>query len=231
MTDGTYKDILISHPAGQGILHSREVVEPIGGRFKHNFDLMLGLVALVVLFPLLVAIWLLVRLFDGGPAIVRHQRMGYGAQEFECLKFRTMVLNSDQVLCEYLKNNSKAAEEWATKQKLAKDPRVTRLGWFLRQTSLDELPQLWNVLRGEMSLVGPRPVTFGEIKRYGAAAFDYYRARPGISGLWQVSGRSKLPYETRVELDKAYVRTWSIWKDLRILGKTLPCLFDPEASV
>jgi exopolysaccharide production protein ExoY len=227
MTDTTYKKVIIAQALKAP---QPNLSRPVGGQLKQAIDVVLAIAALIILSPVLAAIWLIVTIVDGSPAVIRHKRVGYNGQQFDCLKFRTMVLNSDQIFQDYLRHNTDAIEQWVEKQKLAPDPRVTLLGCFLRKTSLDELPQLWNVLRGEMSLIGPRPVTFQEIKRYGVSASDYFRARPGITGLWQVSGRSRLPYETRVELDKTYVRTWSVWKDLLILIRTMPCLFDTEAS-
>jgi exopolysaccharide production protein ExoY len=227
MTDSTYKEVAI---AGALPESQPNLSRPVGGQLKQHTDLVFAIAALIILSPVLAIIWLIVTIVDGSPSVIRHRRVGYNGQQFDCLKFRTMVLNSDQIFHDYLRHNTEATEQWTKKRKLAPDPRVTLLGSFLRKTSLDELPQLWNVLRGEMSLIGPRPVTLQEIERYGVSASYYFRARPGITGLWQVSGRSRLPYEIRVELDKTYVRTWSVWKDLLILLRTLPCIFDTEAS-
>jgi lipopolysaccharide/colanic/teichoic acid biosynthesis glycosyltransferase len=140
-------------------------------------------------------------------------------------KFRTMVENADQFLEEHLAKNPQLREEWDNTHKLRHDPRVTRIGRILRRTSLDELPQIWNVLRGEMSLVGPRPVVSAEVEKYGES-FDFYRAvRPGITGLWQVSGRSDTSYSERVALDVRYVRHWSVWLDIYLLARTFRVVF------
>jgi lipopolysaccharide/colanic/teichoic acid biosynthesis glycosyltransferase len=140
-------------------------------------------------------------------------------------KFRTMVENAEQLLEEHLAKNPQLREEWDNTHKLRQDPRVTRIGRILRRTSLDELPQIWNVLRGEMSLVGPRPVVSAEVEKYGES-FDFYRAvRPGITGLWQVSGRSDTSYSERVALDVRYVRHWSVWLDIYLLARTFRVVF------
>ncbi|MCK4830574.1 sugar transferase, partial [bacterium] len=144
---------------------------------------------------------------------------------FKAWKFRTMVPNADQLLAEYLEKDPELREEWETSYKLRRDPRITRVGKILRKLSLDELPQLWNVLVGEMSLVGPRPIISDEIKFYGAVFDMYALVRPGITGLWQVSGRNDSSYEYRVRLDKHYISNWSIWLDLYILALTVKAVF------
>lgn len=158
---------------------------------------------------------------DGGPAFYAHRRVGRGGEAFGCLKFRSMVVDSQARLDALLASDADARAEWEATRKLRQDPRVTRIGRFLRATSLDELPQLFNVLRGEMSLVGPRPVIQSELDQfYGAAAAHYISVRPGITGLWQVSGRSDTSYAQRVALDVAYVASPSLWQDIRILLRT-----------
>ena len=144
---------------------------------------------------------------------------------FDCIKFRTMVMNADEVLYQVISTDSQAAAEWAATQKLRNDPRVTRIGQFLRRSSLDELPQLFNVLRGEMSLVGPRPIVQAEVARYGCDIQHYYAAKPGLTGLWQISGRSDMSYARRVRLDVWYIRNWTLWHDIAILFKTIPAVF------
>jgi undecaprenyl-phosphate galactose phosphotransferase len=155
-----------------------------------------------------------------GPVIYKHRRVGKDGQTFDCLKFRTMVLNADKVLADVLEKDSELKAEWIRDHKLKDDPRITALGKFLRRTSLDELPQLWNVIRGEMSLVGPRPVVKEELLRYGRNVSFYYAAKPGVTGLWQVSGRNELDYRRRVAIDVYYVRNRNIFLDLYILLKT-----------
>lgn len=190
------------------------------GGLKRTLDLALTIPALVFAAPLLGAIALMIKREDGGPAIYRHTRVGRNGEKFDCLKFRTMVVNGDEVLKAHLEINAAARAEWAAKSKLRDDPRVTRIGKFLRAFSLDELPQLWNVVRGEMSLVGPRPVSTRELDFYGEDLPYLLAATPGLTGLWQVSGRSDTTYAERVALDKRYVAEWRLWRDVAIIGKT-----------
>lgn len=204
---------------------------PIGGLLKRGMDLVIAGTALVLLSPLMLIVAALIRLTMGRPVIFGHDRIGHDGHVFRCYKFRTMIVDADEALRKYLKANPQAEKEWRETQKLKDDPRVTPLGRFLRKTSIDELPQIMNILRGDMSCVGPRPVVSAELARYGASALDYLRARPGLTGAWQVSGRTLLGYEERVALDADYVRHWSISKDLRILVKTIPAVmhFDEAA--
>ncbi|MFC4168389.1 sugar transferase [Teichococcus aestuarii] len=191
---------------------------------KRSLDILASGMALVVLAPLFLIVMAIVAA-DGGPAIFGHSRIGRGGRSFRCLKFRSMVPNAAEVLAQLLQNDPEAARLWATSRKLPRDPRVTRIGRFLRATSLDELPQLLNVLRGDMSLVGPRPVVQEELdQHYGVAAASYLMVRPGITGLWQISGRSDTSYTERVALDCRYVREFSFWRDLKILFKTVPAV-------
>lgn len=191
---------------------------------KRALDIVASSAALLFLSPLLLLISIAV-MADGGPAVFGHQRVGRNGRSFRCLKFRSMVPNAGEVLEKLLKEDPEAARLWAATRKLPRDPRITRIGRFLRATSLDELPQLLNVLRGEMSLVGPRPVVQEELtEHYGVAAVSYLAVRPGITGLWQVSGRSDTSYAERVALDCRYVREFSFWGDLRILLRTVPAV-------
>jgi exopolysaccharide production protein ExoY len=179
-----------------------------------------GAVLLGVVFaPLFLVIVLLMRR-DGGPLIYKHQRVGRDGKFFECLKFRTMVPDADKVLYELLEQRPELRAEWIKDHKLRKDPRVTTIGRFLRRTSLDELPQIWNVLRGEMSLVGPRPVVREELFRYGRNTAIYISTKPGITGLWQVNGRNNTDYRRRVAMDVYYVRRSSLVLDFYILLRT-----------
>jgi exopolysaccharide production protein ExoY len=171
--------------------------------------------------PLMLVVALLIWQRDGAPVLFAHYRVGRNGKLFRCLKFRTMLRNAEQVLGELLANDPKAREEWAREQKLANDPRITPVGHFLRKTSLDELPQLINVLRGEMSLVGPRPITVAELTKYGSVRWHYLCVRPGITGLWQVSGRNDVSYGERVALDRRYVESRSLWMDVAILVRTV----------
>ena len=190
---------------------------------KTSLDVVLAFLGLIMLAPLLFVIALLIRR-DGGPALFRHMRIGEAGQPFACLKFRTMVPNSDAMLQHQLLTDPAAAAEWRETQKLRHDCRVTGIGRFLRATSLDELPQLINVLRLEMSLVGPRPIVEAELPRYGRRISSYYLVRPGLTGLWQVSGRTTTSYARRVRLDAFYVENWSLRMDLVILLRTIPAV-------
>jgi exopolysaccharide production protein ExoY len=195
---------------------------PLGGRLKRMFDVIVASLALFLLMPVMVSIAVAVKLCMGGRVIYRHQRVGFAGETFDCLKFRTMVANAEEVLHHHLATNPAALREWKHNRKLENDPRVTRLGWILRKTSLDELPQLVNIIRGDMSCVGPRPVVTEELDRYGIHVMDYFRVRPGITGSWQVSGRSSVGYDERVLMDVNYVRQWSLAKDFLIILRTIP---------
>ncbi|MCA3310612.1 MAG: sugar transferase [Roseomonas sp.] len=200
-----------------GLERDRKALFPIA---KRSLDIIGAGIGLVLLSPFFLIVALLVRA-DGGPAFFAHQRVGRGGKLFGCLKFRSMVVDSQTRLEALLANDPTARAEWEATRKLKNDPRITRIGGFLRSTSLDELPQLINVLRGEMSLVGPRPVQEAEIDRYyGASAAHYMAVRPGITGLWQVSGRSETTYESRVALDVSYVSRPSLMADIGILLRT-----------
>ncbi len=208
----------------------REPSTPVGGWAKQCMDKIGAAILLLVLAPLFVLLAALIRR-DGGDALFRHQRLGASGRMFPCMKFRSMVANSDRVLEQLLASDPAAAAEWNATQKLRRDPRVTSVGRFLRKTSLDELPQLFNVLRGEMSLVGPRPIVRAEIVRYGSEIRYYYQARPGLTGLWQVSGRSDTSYAQRVELDVRYVANWTFWRDVAIVLKTIPAVILRKGAV
>ena len=187
---------------------------------KRVFDLLLASIALTALSPLLLTLGYLVRR-DGGPALYSHDREGRYGNSFGCLKFRSMRMNADQLLDAHLKTTPADAEEWKRTFKLKNDPRITPLGKFIRETSLDELPQLINVLKGEMSLVGPRPVVTEELEIYGDYKSYYQSVRPGITGLWQISGRNDTTYRERISLDVWYVQNWSMLYDIAILVKTV----------
>jgi Undecaprenyl-phosphate galactose phosphotransferase WbaP len=206
------------------LVSRNNLARPFSRVLKAAFDQVVAAILVVLFAPLLLTIAILARR-DGGPAIYRHRRIGAAGRTFGCMKFRTMVMDADRVLDQLLASDPAAAAEWAATQKLRNDPRVTPLGRFLRRSSLDELPQLFNVLRGEMSLVGPRPIVQAEIARYGDEIEYYYETKPGLTGLWQVSGRSDTSYERRVRLDVWYVRNWTLWHDVAIMLKTLPAVF------
>lgn len=188
---------------------------------KAVFDRVFAALALLFFAPFLILISLVIFLGDGGPILFRHKRVGRDGRSFNCLKFRTMANNAEERLSAILASDPKARAEWEANQKLEDDPRITCVGEFFRKTSLDELPQFWNVLRGEMSVVGPRPIVEEEAKHYGEHFEDYLSVRPGVTGLWQVMGRSRTTYTERVAMDVDYVRNRSFRMDLWIILKTI----------
>lgn len=187
---------------------------------KRLVDIILSIILILLLLLPMIIIFLLIKK-DGGPGFFLHERVGYRGQKFGCLKFRTMHTNSDDIIRKYFTDNPSSLLEWCEFRKLQNDPRITNFGRFLRQTSLDELPQLFNVLLGHMSLVGPRPIIESEIPTYGWDIEMYYKVRPGMTGLWQISGRSNTSYGYRVSMDMWYIKNWSIWYDIGILLKTI----------
>ncbi|HSI48412.1 MAG TPA: sugar transferase [Ideonella sp.] len=227
------RDLGGSHPASSAgvseALSMNDVQEaqqiglgPFSFALKRLFDLISIVVILALFGWLMILIALAVRLSSGPGVIYGHQRVGKDGRLFNCYKFRSMVANSDEVLQELLDGSPEARAEWERDFKLKDDPRITRVGRFIRKTSLDELPQLWNVVCGEMSIVGPRPVVQAELDRYyGDAKAHYHSVPPGLTGLWQVSGRNDLDYDQRVQLDKAYVENWNVFTDFMIVMRTV----------
>ncbi|SIP95798.1 sugar transferase [Pseudacidovorax sp. RU35E] len=218
---------------GAGFSHPHAV--PTQGTVSRFFKRAMDIVGALIFFALLgwlfMIIWALVLMTTGGPAIYKHPRMGRGGREFKCLKFRSMVTNSEEVLRHLLETDPAARAEWEATFKLKNDPRITRFGRFIRKTSLDELPQFWNVLMGDMSLVGPRPVVRKELEQYyGLYAPLYGSVRPGITGPWQVGGRSDLSYGERVALDVSYVHTRSAFGDICLLLKTVSVFVKHKGS-
>ena len=187
---------------------------------KRTMDIVCSLFFIITLSPIFLLLYLLISI-SGGEPIYRHVRIGREGEKFDCFKFRSMVLDSEEILSELLKQDPEYKLEWEKEFKLKNDPRVTKIGSFIRRTSLDELPQLFNVLIGQMSLIGPRPVTEQELAYYEDNADYYLMAKPGMTGLWQVSGRNDIDYETRVYFDSWYVKNWSLWNDIAILFKTI----------
>lgn len=196
---------------------------------KRVFDIVGAFSIIIALLPALLMLGFMVGR-DGGPPVYGHERVGLNGRKFKCLKFRSMVINSKEVLEDVLRTDPVARAEWAKDFKLKNDPRITKVGHFIRKTSLDELPQLWNVVRGDMSLVGPRPVTEDELCRYAGDVDYYLMAKPGMTGLWQVSGRNDVDYETRVYFDSWYVKNWSLWNDIAILFKTVGVVFKRDGA-
>ncbi|WP_406943518.1 undecaprenyl-phosphate galactose phosphotransferase WbaP [Citrobacter freundii] len=196
---------------------------------KRTFDIIFSILIIALSSPLLIYLWYKVTR-DGGPAIYGHMRVGRHGKLFPCYKFRSMVMNSQEVLQKLLETDSNAREEWDRDFKLKNDPRITAVGRFIRKTSLDELPQLFNVLKGEMSLVGPRPIISEELSRYDENVDYYLMAKPGMTGLWQVSGRNDVDYDTRVYFDSWYVKNWSLWNDIAILFKTVKVVLHRDGA-
>jgi len=188
---------------------------------KLLFDKVFAATVLVLISPIFLLLSLVILFEGGGPIIFRHTRIGQGGMPFSCLKFRTMKQGSQERLDQILEVDPIARKEWEESRKLYRDPRVSRLGDFLRKSSLDELPQFWNILVGDMSVVGPRPITREEARYYADNFSIYTSVRPGLTGAWQVSGRSETTYKERVDLDVRYVRSWSFLTDLRIVLKTV----------
>jgi undecaprenyl-phosphate galactose phosphotransferase len=205
------------------LTHNHKLNQNLPQLIKRTFDIVIASCALAVLSPILLAVAIMVKK-DGGPALFGHKRLGLNGKVFHCLKFRSMIINSDEVLKKHLAQNAEARVEWQNDLKLRNDPRVTTIGKLLRRTSIDELPQLLNVLKGEMSIVGPRPIIVAETEKYDNDISHYYRVRPGITGLWQVSGRNDVTYSERVRMDSWYVRNWSLWHDIMIVCKTFPAV-------
>lgn len=202
----------------------------VAGVTKRTLDIVLATAGLLLIWPLMLAIAIAIRAGDGGPALFAQMRVGRNGRPFTCLKFRTMVLDAEQALATHLASDPHARREWEAYQKLEHDPRITGLGGFLRKTSLDELPQLLNILAGQMSVVGPRPIVPTEIERYGDSFASCFSVRPGLTGLWQVSGRSDCSYQGRVALDQRYAASWTLLGDAEIMLKTVPAVLSQTGS-
>jgi undecaprenyl-phosphate galactose phosphotransferase len=211
------------------LTHNHGLNQRLPRLIKRSFDVMVASAALLALSPILLLVAFVVK-SDGGPALFGHKRLGLNGKAFPCLKFRSMIAKSDGALKRHLAENAEARAEWARDHKLRHDPRVTRFGAFIRRTSIDELPQLLNVLKGDMSIVGPRPIIVAETEKYDSDISHYYRVRPGITGLWQVSGRNDVSYAQRVSMDSWYVRNWSLWHDIAIICKTIPAVLKRDGA-
>lgn len=193
-------------------------------------DIVIGIIAVIVFAPLLIGLAIAIYVTSPGPLIFAQPRIGRNGREFRCLKFRTMVVDATDRLEQLLASDPAARAEWARDHKLRNDPRITPLGRFLRKSSLDELPQFFNLINGTMSVVGPRPIVNAEVVRYGRRFQDYCRVRPGITGLWQVSGRSDTTYRRRVALDVAYSRHRSLGLNIKIMLMTVPAVLAAKGS-
>ncbi|WP_051321119.1 sugar transferase [Rhizobium mesoamericanum] len=202
----------------------------VSGGVKYAIDAVIALIGLVMLSPMILMLIAILLILQGRPIFIAHRRIGRHGVMFPCLKFRTMVRNADKVLSRHLAANSALRAEWNATRKLKDDPRVTPFGAFLRKSSIDEIPQLFNVLRGHMSLVGPRPIVASEAELYGVHYADYIRVRPGLTGLWQISGRSDIGYGERVLLDARYVEQQSVLGDVAIILKTVPAVLRSRGS-
>jgi exopolysaccharide production protein ExoY len=198
--------------------------KPVGGGVKRAFDIVIASTTILLMMPILLMIALLILVTMGRPILFSQQRVGFNGRSFGCVKFRTMVTDANERLAAHLRSCPEALRAWDDKQKLRNDPRITWLGQILRKSSLDELPQLFNILRGDMSCIGPRPVISDELERYGPYADDYVKAKPGLTGMWQVNGRSATSYAYRIKCDRYYVRRWSLFLDLQILVRTVPAV-------
>jgi exopolysaccharide production protein ExoY len=203
---------------------SRAPAVSIDQALTEALNVFVALVAIVLLAPIMLAVAAAIFAQDGGPIIFAHRRLGKNGRHFHCLKFRSMAVDAEQRLADLLERDPAARAEWERDHKLRNDPRVTPLGAFLRKSSLDELPQLFNVLRGEMSLVGPRPIVDAEVAKYGRRFRHYCAVKPGITGLWQVSGRNDTSYRTRVALDCVYASHRNVWLDASVLARTVPAV-------
>ncbi|WFL75962.1 sugar transferase [Altererythrobacter arenosus] len=199
-------------------------------RLSRALDIVVALAMLIFLLPVMVLVAASIAITSPGPIIFKQERMGMNGRTFGCLKFRTMRCDAEQALSALLAARPELRYEWASTQKLAQDPRITGVGSFLRHSSIDELPQLINVLRGEMSLVGPRPIVANEVPRYGRYITSYFSVRPGLTGLWQVTGRNESSYRRRVAADVLYSRSKSLMFDLKILLMTIPAVLSGKGS-
>lgn len=213
------------------VLHIRNnLASPWNQMLKRLFDIVATICGGLLISPILLAIAFWVYHDSPGPVIFKHRRVGRNGKEFNCYKFRSMCVNSKEVLEHLLATDPEAKAEWDKEFKLKNDPRITKSGAFLRKTSLDELPQLWNVLKGEMSLVGPRPIVQAEVPRYGKYIKEYYSVLPGITGMWQTSGRSDIDYPERVQMDSWYVHNWSVWLDMVLLWRTVAVVLSHKGA-
>lgn len=204
-------------------------LQGINGEFaKRLFDIVFSLLVLILFSPVYLILALLIALSSQGPIFYVQERIGQDYKPFNCIKFRTMVSNADEMLVQMMETSPQLRQEFESSFKLKKDPRITKIGRFLRITSLDEFPQFWNVLKGDMSVVGPRPLVAEELPKYGHHIEQVLTIKPGITGLWQVSGRNDIPYPRRVQIDLHYVKSRTLWLDLWIILKTIDVVIMPK---
>jgi Undecaprenyl-phosphate galactose phosphotransferase WbaP len=204
-----------------GFSSTHNLTKPISLLWKRCIDLLLLLISSPITIPVTVFIALIVKITSPGPIFYGHKRIGKNGREFKCWKFRSMVIDADKQLEKILAENPEMRAEWEKDRKFTNDPRVTKIGKILRKTSIDEIPQFFNILTGEMSFIGPRPVTEPELAKYGKKSDFILSVQPGLSGMWQISGRSDTGYEERVTLDSYYIQNWSVWLDIWIIIKTV----------
>lgn len=228
----TAQSQLISSKAIRAIVRrgfTPRLLSSLDGVFsKRLFDIVFSLAVLILFSPIYLILALLIALTSSGPIFYVHERIGKNHQPFNCIKFRTMVTNADEVLQQIMVTSPHLSQEYADNFKLKKDPRITPIGRFLRVTSLDEFPQFWNVLKGDMSVVGPRPLVREELPKYGKYIDRILTSRPGITGLWQVSGRNNIPYPRRVQIDLYYVNYQNFWMDVWVIIKTIGVVVFPR---
>jgi lipopolysaccharide/colanic/teichoic acid biosynthesis glycosyltransferase len=213
-----------------GAVRQRERKASLDEVLTEAMNALIAVVALIFLAPVMAGVALAVFLQDGGPVVFAHRRIGKGGRYFHCYKFRSMAVDAEQRLAQLLASDPEARAEWEKDHKLRNDPRVTKLGAFLRKTSLDELPQLFNVLKGQMALVGPRPIVDAEVVKYGSRFSSYCAVKPGITGLWQISGRNDTSYRTRVALDSVYAKRRNLFLDSYIIAATVPAVLLRKGS-
>ena len=213
----------------QGDRRISRSLQRLDGEFlKRLFDILFSLSVLILFAPVYLLLALSIALSSSGPIFYVQERVGKNRQMFYCLKFRTMVENADDILLEIMEKSPHLRQEFEDNFKLKQDPRITWIGRFLRMTSLDEFPQFWNVLKGDMSVVGPRPLVEEELPRYGRHINKILTIRPGITGLWQVSGRNDIPYPRRVQIDLYYANDKNLWMDMWIVFKTIGVVIFPK---
>lgn len=213
------------------VLKIKEIlISGASAKLKRLMDLLISFALIIILFPLFILIAILIKITSPGPIFFKHKRLGLNGKLIDVYKFRTMVDNAEEILLKWLEKNPQIRDEYLTNHKLKDDPRITRVGKFLRKTSLDELPQLFNVLKGDMSLVGPRPYLVRELDEINHYAKFLWRVPPGITGLWQISGRSKVDFEGRLKMDMQYIMNWNLWLDINILFKTIPAVLKKDGA-